>query len=101
MSKHPHSCQPAEFVIPNGGGFGSGACPLKLKKMEHIHRNGKRIVACSVCAVGQNQRMRVNVDVATGRNVIYGTQGKRKEKVGFSFRKKIHYSEIHILILIS
>ena len=72
-----HSCQPAEFVIPNGVRFGSGACPLKLKKMEHIHRNGKRIVACSVCAVGQNHRMCVNVDVAGGHTVIYGTQGKK------------------------
>ena len=47
-----HSCPLAEFVIPNGGGFGRGACPLKLKKMAHMHRNGKRIVACSM----QNQK---------------------------------------------
>ena len=37
------SCQPAEFVIPNGGGFWRWACPLKLKKMAHMHRDGKRI----------------------------------------------------------
>ena len=49
-----HSCQPAEFVIPNGGGFGRGVCPLKLKKMAHMHRGGKRIVACS--AKSQNAR---------------------------------------------
>ena len=36
-----HSCQPAELVIPNGGGFGREVCPLKLKKMAHMHRNGK------------------------------------------------------------
>ena len=76
-----HSRQPAEFVIPNGGGFGSGACPLKLKKMAHMHRDRKRIVACSACAVAQNQRTHVNVDC--GRQtycVVYGTQEKREKK---------------------
>ena len=47
-----HSCQPAEFVIPNGGEFERGACPLKLKKMAHMRRDGKRIVARSM----QNQK---------------------------------------------
>ena len=38
---HLHSCQPAQLVILNGGGFSRWACPLKLKKMAHMHRNGK------------------------------------------------------------
>ena len=73
-----HSCQPTEFVIPNGGGFGKGTCPLKLKKMVHMHRNGKRIVACSACTVAQNQRTLVNVDCSRTYCVVYGTRGRKK-----------------------
>ena len=80
--------QPAEFVIPNGGGFGRGACPLKLKKMAHTHRSGRRIVVSSACAVAQNQRTRVNVDCGRWTYcVVYGTwrtqtnkQKKQKRK---------------------
>ena len=90
-----HSCQPAEFVITNGGGFGRAACPLKLKKMAH----------CSTCDVKQNKRMCANVDCSRRMyRVVYGTQGKKekKKKVGFSlFGNKVNHSEIRILILIS
>ena len=103
-----HSCQPAEFVIPNGGGFGRGACPLKLKKMAHMHRNGKQIVACSACAVAQNQRMRVNVDCGRWTYcVVYGTRGGKKEKKKswiFIIQKQNHlfgnsYSNFDFLII--
>ena len=79
-------------------------CPLKLKKMADMHRDGKRIVACSACAVAQNQRTRMNVDC--GRRtycVIYGTQerNKREKKKKKKKKKDFHYSEICIIIQIS
>ena len=76
-----HSCQPAEFVIPNGGGFGRGACPLKLKKMAHMYRNGKRMVACSACAVAQ---IRERADVLCLRN-----SGEKEKKEGKKKKKSI------------
>ena len=49
------SCS-TEFVIPNGGGFGTGGGrgglkKMKLKKMAHMHRDGKRIAACAAHAL--------------------------------------------------
>ena len=97
-----------------GGGLGRGACPLKLKKMGHMHR--KRIVACSACAVAQNKRTCANVDCSRLTYcIVYGTRGEKKEKkvdfhysvnhseiqVGFSlFGNKANHSEIRILFLI-
>ena len=70
-----------QFVNPDGGGWGRGECPLKLKKMAHMHKDGKRIGTCSACAVAQNKRTCANVNC--GRQmycVIYGTRGKKEKE---------------------
>ena len=78
-------------------------CPLKLKKMAHVHRNGKRKVACSACTVAQNQRTRVNVDcVRRTYCVVYGTRRRKNnnnkthtQKLDFHYLgNKIHHFEI-------
>ena len=74
------SCQPAEFVIPNGGGFWRWACPLKLKKMAHMHRHGKRIVACSACAVAKKRECARMLIAAGGHFVSCTQHGEGKKR---------------------
>ena len=71
--------------------------PPEAEEMAHMHRDGKRIVACSACAEAQNKRTCANVDC--GRQtycVVYGTQERKKEKK----KKKLdfHYSETKFII---
>ena len=72
-----------------GGGFRKGTCPLKLKKMAYIHRNGKRIVACSACAIAQNQRTREcrlrQADGCTVSSMELGGEKEKKKKEDFLY----------------
>ena len=81
--------------------MGEGSCPLKLKKMAHMHKNGKQIVACKI----RTARMLI---AAGGHTVVYGTGGGgikiKRNQSDFHYSQKNSsfgnlYSNVDFLII--